>query len=53
MQDYFSLTLATHTEKCCVEYLDVLDAVADSKDTIMKVPATDSRPKTTVGDTGG
>lgn len=35
MQDYFSLTRATHTEKSNVLYLEVMDAKADSKDTIM------------------
>ena len=33
----FPLTWATHTQKSCVEYLDLLDAVADRKDTMMKV----------------
>ena len=35
IQDYFTVTRATHTEKSEVAYLKVMDAVADSKDTIM------------------
>ncbi len=37
IQDYFSLTRVTHTKKSCVVYLDVLDAVADRKDTLMSM----------------
>ncbi len=37
MQEYFSVTRATHTEKSSVLYLEVMDAVADSKDTMMVV----------------
>ena len=35
LQDYNSLTRATHTEESHVIYLEVLDAVADCKDTMM------------------
>lgn len=35
VQDYFSLTRATHTEKSQVAYLEVLDAISDSKDTLL------------------
>ena len=35
MQDYYALTRPTHTERSHVMYLEVLDAVADSKDTMM------------------
>ena len=35
IQDYFSLTRVTHTEKSQVVYLEVMDAVADCKDTMM------------------
>ncbi len=37
MQQYFSVTRANHTEKSNVLYLEILDAVADSKDTLMEV----------------
>ena len=35
LQDYFSLTRPTHTEKSRVVYLEVMDAVADCKDTMI------------------
>lgn len=35
MQDFFTLTRATHTEKSNVMYLDILDLVADKKDTLL------------------
>ena len=35
LQDYYSLTRPTHTEPSQVIYLEVLDAVADCKDTMM------------------
>ena len=35
LQDYCALTRSTHTEESYVMYLDVLDAVADCKDTMM------------------
>ena len=35
VQDYFSLTRATHTEISQVAYLEVLDAISDSKDTLI------------------
>ena len=35
LQDYYVLTRPTHTERSHVMYLEVLDAVADSKDTMM------------------
>ena len=35
MQDFFSLVRVTHTQKSNVVYLEVIDAVADSKDTVM------------------
>ena len=35
VQDYFSLTRATHTEKSKVAYLEALDAISDSKDTLL------------------
>ena len=35
LQDYYALTRCTHTEESYVMYLDVLDAVADCKDTMM------------------
>ena len=37
MQEYFAVTRQTHTEKSNVAYLKVMDAIADSKDTIMQV----------------
>ena len=37
IQDYFSLTRATHTERSQIVYLEVMDAVADSKDTVMQL----------------
>ena len=33
IQDYFNMTKATHTEKSQVAYLEVLDAIYNSKDT--------------------
>ena len=35
LQDYYALTWPNHTERSHVTYLEVLDAVADSKDIIM------------------
>ncbi len=35
LQDYFSLLRVTHTQKSRVTYYEVMDAPADSKDTIM------------------
>ena len=35
LQDYFSITRTNHTEKSNVQYLQVMDAKADSKDTMM------------------
>ena len=35
IQDYFTLIRVTHTEKSKFAYLDVINAVADSKDTIL------------------
>ena len=35
LQDYFCLRRVTHTQKSKVAYLDVIDARADSKDTVM------------------
>lgn len=35
LQDYYSLTRPTHTEESRVVYLEVMDAVADCKDTMM------------------
>ena len=35
IQDYFSVTRANHTEKSNVLHLKVMDAIADSKDTMM------------------
>ena len=37
IQDYFSVTQVTHTEKSRVVYLEVMDAIADSKDTMMQM----------------
>ena len=37
IQDCLSCTRATHTEKCQVYYLDIMDAVADKKDTLMSM----------------
>ncbi len=37
IQDYFSLTRVTHTERSQVVYLEVMDAVADNKDTIIQM----------------
>ncbi len=37
LQDYFSLIKITHTQKSRVVYLDVMDAKADSKDTVMEL----------------
>lgn len=34
LQDYYALTRSTHTEESYVMYLDVLDAVADCKETM-------------------
>ena len=33
IQDYLNMTRATHTKKSQVAYLEVLDAISDSKDT--------------------
>ncbi len=35
IQNHFTVTRVTHTEKSNVAYLEVMDAIADSKDTIM------------------
>ena len=35
IQDYFSVTRPNHTEKSNVLYLKIMDAIADSKDTMM------------------
>ena len=37
IQDYLSCTRATHTEKSKVYYLNIIDAVADNKDTLMSM----------------
>ena len=37
MQDYLRLTTGTHTEKSNVTYLQVMDAVADNKDTLIQL----------------
>ena len=37
IQDHFTLTTVTHTEISLVVYLEVMDAVADCKDTMMKL----------------
>ncbi len=37
IQDYFSCTRATHTEKSQVYFLNIMDAVADNKDTLMSM----------------
>ena len=37
MQDHFTLTRITHSEKTNVAYLEVMDAVADCRDTIMQL----------------
>ena len=37
IQDYFYLTRATHTERSRVAYLEVMDAVSDSKDTLLEL----------------
>ena len=37
IQEYFNVTRVTHTERSEVSYLQVMDAVADSKDTIMQM----------------
>ncbi len=37
VQDYLNLTRATHTQKSYVEFRQVIDAVADSKDTMMSL----------------
>jgi len=37
IQDYFSLTRTTHTEKSQIAYLEVMDSVADRKDTVMQL----------------
>ena len=37
IQSYFSITKATHTEKSKVAYFEVMDAVADSKDTQLQL----------------
>lgn len=35
LQDYYSITRTNHTEKSNIQYLQVMDAKADSKDTLM------------------
>lgn len=37
MQNYFKVTRVSHTEKSRILYLDVRDAKADSKDTLMEL----------------
>ena len=37
IQDYFSCIWPTHTEKSNYYYLDILDAIADNKDTLMSL----------------
>ena len=37
IQDYFSLIRVTHTEKSEIVYLEVMDSVADTKDTVMQL----------------
>ena len=37
MQEYFAITSVNHTERSNVAYLKVMDAVADTKDTIITV----------------
>ena len=37
LQDFLSANDATHTEKSQVAYLEVMDAVADSKDTVIQI----------------
>ena len=37
IQDYFKVTRATHTEKSRVAYLEVMDAITDSKDTLLEL----------------
>ena len=37
IQEFFSLVRATHTEQSQVVYLEVMDAVADTKDTMMQL----------------
>ena len=37
LQDYFALTRPTDHEKSCIVYFDVLDAVADKKETVLLV----------------
>lgn len=37
LQDYFGLTRITHTERSHVVYLEVMDAVEDTKDTVMQL----------------
>ena len=37
LQDFFTATKPTRTEKSHVAYLQVMDAVADSKDTVMEL----------------
>ena len=37
MQDHFTLTKITHNEKSNVAYIEVMDAVADCRDTIMQL----------------
>lgn len=37
IQDYFSITRVNDTEQSKILYLQVMDAVADSKDTIMQL----------------
>ena len=37
LQDYLGTTRVNHTEKSAVEYLQVMDAIADSKDTMMEM----------------
>ena len=37
MQEYFAITSMDHTKRSNVAYLKVMDAVADTKDTIITV----------------
>ena len=37
IQDYFSITRVTHIEKSVVAYLEVMGAIADNKDTQVKL----------------
>ena len=37
IQDYFNMTRTIHTEKSQVVYLEVPDAISDSKDTLLEL----------------